>query len=156
MANASDAQSPLLETFADSLAAKHWKDCCKAAQDCCHLMSTNQTTSTEGHCPPTWDGWQCWTEGGDPGEINYERCPPYIYFHSNGQIVDATSCGSYAEKQCMPNGRWYFSNLTGEWTNYATCSSVKAHLTQEWVHMVFYIISIVALTPAIIIFFAYK
>ena len=43
-----------------------------------------------------------------------------------------------------------------EWTNFKTCAVVNKHLTQEKVHMVLYIISVVALMPAIIIFFAYK
>ena len=35
-------------------------------------------------CPATWDGWQCWSSGGDPGELMYESCPGYIYFHTSG------------------------------------------------------------------------
>jgi hypothetical protein len=57
----------------------------------------------------------------------------------------------------MTDGRWFYRNDTGgEWTNYTTCSKVKAHLTQEYVHVALYGISVVALTPAIIIFYAYK
>ena len=33
-------------------------------------------------CPPTWDGWQCWENGGHPGHIEYMECPDYIYFES--------------------------------------------------------------------------
>jgi len=62
----------------------------------------------------------------------------------------------YAEKQCMGDGRWFYSNSSGEWTNYKTCSRVNAHLTQEHVHVALYGISVVALMPAIIIFFTYK
>ena len=51
----------------------------------------------------------------------------------------------------------YFFCAKGlEWTNFKTCAVVNKHLTQEKVHMVLYIISVVALMPAIIIFFAYK
>jgi hypothetical protein len=38
MADASDAESPLLETFVDAFSAKLWKDCCEAAHRCCQLM----------------------------------------------------------------------------------------------------------------------
>ena len=41
-------------------------------------------------CPATWDGWQCWPEGGILGQIEYRPCPNYIYFHS----MDQFSCGS--------------------------------------------------------------
>ena len=54
-------------------------------------------------CPPTWDGWQCWSSGGDPGEMMYESCPGYIYFHTSyadsgggggdGNIMQLDTCG---------------------------------------------------------------
>ena len=130
-------------------------------------MSTNEAARpalaalTGPRCPATWDGWQCWLEGGQPSRVEYQPCPSYIYFHSSGgqgdSIIDQYACGSYAEKQCEANGRWFYNNSSGgEWTNYKTCSRVRAHLTQERVHMALYAISVVALTPAIIIFFAYK
>lgn len=57
----------------------------------------------------------------------------------------------------MDDGKWYFNeSKNGEWTNFETCSRVQAHLTQEHVHVALYGLSVVALTPAIIIFFAYK
>ena len=31
-------------------------------------------------CPPTWDGWQCWEDGGRPGVVERMECPDYIYF----------------------------------------------------------------------------
>ena len=62
----------------------------------------------------------------------------------------------FAEKHCLSGGRWFYSSKGGEWTNYKTCSRVKDHLTQEQVHVALYGVSVVALTPAIIIFFAYK
>ena len=134
------------------------------------FLASEETITSK--CPATWDGWQCWPEGGVPGQVEYSPCPNYIYFHS----MDQFSCGSkwiwplhllfnvsyniifkgYAEKQCMENGRWFYSNESGEWTNYKTCSRVKAHLTQERVHVALYGISVAALTPAIIIFFSYK
>eukprot|EP00093_Oithona_nana_P000734 00734.XXX_908_2324_1 [CDS] Oithona nana genome sequencing. len=118
----------------------------------CKLFFLALIEAIPERCPATWDGWQCWPVGGTPGQVEYSPCPNYIYFHS----VDQFSCGSFAEKQCLENGRWYFTNRSGEWTNYKTCSRVKAHLTQERVHVVLYGISVAALTPAIVIFFAYK
>ena len=48
------------------------------------------------HCPPTWDGWQCWPEGGSPGRTQYEFCPHYIFFHTNNGrgAISQGSCGS--------------------------------------------------------------
>ena len=43
-----------------------------------------------------------------------------------------------------------------EWTDFTTCSKVKALLSQEYVHVALYALSIVFLVPAIIIFFSYK
>ena len=67
----------------------------------------------------------------------------------------------YAEKECtrLSNGlgRWFYVNSSrGEWTNFQTCNKVEAHLTQERVHVALYAISVIALTPALIIFFAYS
>ena len=52
-------------------------------------------------CPTTWDGWQCWPNGGNPGRIEFRPCPSYIYFHSeskgNGEFTD--TCGSKLKNQ---------------------------------------------------------
>ena len=79
-----------------------------------------------------------------------------IFLILSKRILKHFSSKGYAEKQCLENGRWYYTNRSGEWTNYKTCSRVEAHLTQERVHVVLYGISVAALTPAIVIFFAYK
>ena len=79
-----------------------------------------------------------------------------IFLILSNKILKLFSSKGYAEKQCLENGRWYYTNRSGEWTNYKTCSRVEAHLTQERVHVVLYGISVAALTPAIVIFFAYK
>ena len=51
-------------------------------------------------CPPTWDGWQCWPDGGDPGHVEYQPCPSHIYFHSGGSsgvgktnLMEQYQCG---------------------------------------------------------------
>ena len=112
MADASDEESLLLQTFLDDFSIKLWKDCCRAAKECCQKMASEEcknslpyikldktmwriyfldsTGKTDGRCPSTWDGWQCWPKGGSPGQVEYSPCPNYIYFHS----VDQYSCGS--------------------------------------------------------------
>jgi len=153
-ADASDAESPLLETFVDAYSAKLWKDCCEAAHQCCQLMISNHNAlKSDERCPATWDGWQCWPDGGQPDHVEYRSCPSYISFFSDGR---RDACGSYAEKTCESAGQWKLNDRGLEWTNFKTCAVVNKHLTQEKVHMVLYIISVVALMPAIIIFFAYK
>ena len=63
----------------------------------------------------------------------------------------------FAEKRCTENGTWYLDPIRhSEWTNFTTCSQTDVHLTQEYVHVILYGFSVIALTPAIIIFFAYK
>ena len=58
------------------------------------ISVTFQETSRK--CPPTWDGWQCWPQGGSPGQIEFRPCPSYIYFHSErNQNVDP--CGSKSQ-----------------------------------------------------------
>ena len=52
------------------------------------FLASEETITSK--CPATWDGWQCWPEGGVPGQVEYSPCPNYIYFHS----MDQFSCGS--------------------------------------------------------------
>ena len=62
----------------------------------------------------------------------------------------------FAEKRCTENGTWYLNSDHSEWTNFTTCGQTDVHLKQEYVHVILYGFSVIALTPAIIIFFAYK
>lgn len=162
VANVSDKNSPLLRTFAiGSSAPQLWRDCCYAAERCCDRMMANNmdddgTLNSQQRCPPTWDGWQCWDDGGQPGQVEYRACPSYIYFHSSSAVGSDNTCGKYAEKTCMSDGRWFYRNNVGEWTNYTTCSRVSTYIVKEHVHVALYALSVVALTPAIIIFFSYK
>lgn len=49
---------------------------------------------TGSRCPPTWDGWQCWSSGGSAGTVAHEPCPSYIYFHSSAEgELQQDSCG---------------------------------------------------------------
>ena len=38
IANFSDPNSPLLESFVDDFGIQLWKDCCQAAEKCCQMM----------------------------------------------------------------------------------------------------------------------
>ena len=60
--------------------------------------SNRISDETATRCQPTWDGWQCWEEGGTPDSVEYRACPSYIYFHTGtandgGQLMQNT-CGS--------------------------------------------------------------
>ena len=75
-------------------------ECCEAAEDCCAKIKTNKDQQEEVRevvvvlcvmmlfcqepCPPTWDGWQCWSDGGQPGVTSTKTCPEYIFFFTHG------------------------------------------------------------------------
>ena len=65
----------------------------------CSVLDSNRIEpETPIRCPPTWDGWQCWEDGGSPDSVEYRACPSYIYFHTGtandgGQLMQNT-CGS--------------------------------------------------------------
>ena len=63
----------------------------------------NLASKSDERCPATWDGWQCWPDGGQPDHVEYRSCPSYISFFSNGR---RDACGSYAEKTCESAGQW--------------------------------------------------
>ena len=54
----------------------------------CYFSAVSEELAINSKCPATWDGWQCWADGGVPGQVEYSVCPNYIYFHS----VDQFSC----------------------------------------------------------------
>ena len=63
----------------------------------------NLALKSDERCPATWDGWQCWPDGGQPDHVEYRSCPSYISFFSDGR---RDACGSYAEKTCESAGQW--------------------------------------------------
>ena len=63
----------------------------------------NLASKSDERCPATWDGWQCWPDGGQPDHVEYRSCPSYISFFSDGR---RDACGSYAEKTCESAGQW--------------------------------------------------
>ncbi|CAG7728829.1 unnamed protein product [Allacma fusca] len=62
-------------------------------------------------------------------------------------------------KICDANGTWAkYLNSHREWTNYSTCSNhaLETHKKKANVHVMAYTVSIIALIPALIIFFSYS
>ncbi|ODM98118.1 Calcitonin-like peptide type 1 receptor [Orchesella cincta] len=102
-------------------------------------------------CPPTWDGWQCW-DSTKAGITAMSYCPRYVYF-----ITEPPTCSIPLVKECSSNGTWAHRNGR-EWTNYAVCvkSTVTLQQNRSYVLVAAYGISIIALIPAMIIFFSYK
>ncbi|OXA58279.1 Calcitonin gene-related peptide type 1 receptor [Folsomia candida] len=105
-------------------------------------------------CPPTWDGWQCW-DSTQAGVTASSFCPPYIYF-----LTEPPTCTIPVEKECTSSAHWLRKNNgTGdEWTDYQICGSatVSLQLRRTYVLISAYALSIVAIIPALCIFFAYK
>ncbi|XP_059085295.1 calcitonin gene-related peptide type 1 receptor-like isoform X2 [Tigriopus californicus] len=158
-----DTISLLQSSFVNEHAQQLWTWCCEAAEECCQQIQipwnpedgvmTFQNSSSG--CPQTWDGWQCWPEGGVPGEVMTQSCARHVFFHTNGGGTMEDSCGKYVEKTCNSSGQW-LTRANGEWTNYTTCSPHQEFLTQDYVLVSLYGLSVIALLPAIIIFFSYK
>ena len=59
------------------------ESCCEAATACCRRILVTELAAQVA-CPPTWDGWQCWERGGQPGTTPTQPCPHYIYFLTHG------------------------------------------------------------------------
>ncbi|KAB0799158.1 hypothetical protein PPYR_07038 [Photinus pyralis] len=118
----------------------------------------------ETFCTLIFDGIMCWkaTKG---GTLSKQPCP----YMGNSQ--------DFATKKCESNGEWYFdTKLNRSWTNYSQCWALIDHETalvnfdsienstiyRKWVpilkHVTHsgYIISLIALISAMIIFFAIK
>ena len=88
---------------------KLWEQCCQAAMQCCEkikdflpgmpqlYVNSDQVMDGGGQaglyhrCPPTWDGWQCWPDGGKAGETSTGTCPPYIHFSAGASMCSGKS-----------------------------------------------------------------
>lgn len=123
----------LAETFASFTFLYNWQQCCRDALLCCLQIhqkysepivnNTNDNTNLIYHrvetnqCPPTWDGWHCWLEFAQPGQMLKRSCPGHIYlFHRQ------PPCPSYASKQCYSNGSWWNEHKGREWTDFSKCA----------------------------------
>ena len=74
---------------------------------------------------------------------------------------DTAGCvADYATKQCEADGRWFMRldgrNQTQEWSDYGPCKQVSDLLRRVYVHVSANAVSIVALVPALVIFFSYR
>ncbi|XP_022240470.1 calcitonin gene-related peptide type 1 receptor-like isoform X1 [Limulus polyphemus] len=142
---------PIFATFKSSRYVDLWLSCCKAAVECCHTMlSTPEWQSDVPYCPRTWDGWQCWPDT-PADQMAYIRCPDHIYFKN-----EPPQCPRYAMKMCRPNGTWFVSKQSKEWTDYSHCGIVDSLRKRLYFHIITFAVSITALVPALVIFFSYK
>ncbi|KAL8562962.1 hypothetical protein ACOMHN_004654 [Nucella lapillus] len=75
------------------------------------------------YCPRTWDTLMCWPDT-PAGVTVFKQCPGYIHGFDQSQ---------QASRQCMENGTWFKSDLTGRsWTNYSLC--IMNTVTTKSVH----------------------
>ncbi|KAF0305523.1 Calcitonin receptor [Amphibalanus amphitrite] len=143
----------LLSTFVRPEDVAKWIDCCQNAVSCCHRMIAAAGNTETDWCPPTWDGWQCW-QAAAPGSTATAVCPDYVYFDNTPH------CDHYATKECEHTGRWFTilnsRNQTREWSDYGPCKQLTELLRRVYVHVTANAVSIVALVPALIIFFSYR
>ncbi|KAI6187646.1 hypothetical protein M3Y98_00266900 [Aphelenchoides besseyi] len=133
---------PLPEGFEEST-----RDCCKTAEKCCFEVLQHDIES-EGTCPSTWDGWQCFNRT-KPG-VARQYCPSYIYGNHWHRRVE-----NGAEKKCNNNGTWELVMRNGvlrEQTNYMSC-----HHEDFWLRplllctFIAYCISALTIVPALLL-----
>lgn len=146
-----NSSSALLDSFLDKNLANKWKACCQAAWECCEGMTKGPQVPVDGtHCPRTWDGWQCWPDT-MAGTTAKQPCQDHIYFQTS-----PPPCTRFAYKQCLPNGTWYLNEHFREWTNYSKCGRRDENRRYLHFHIATYVISIVTIVPALMIFRSYK
>lgn len=151
--NISDDNSLIYSTFLRDTDKVLWQDCYKAALKCCDKMLSTPASDNPTICPRTWDSWQCFDDT-PAGNFTDSFCPDYIYFRS-----EPPACPGGVRKYCSAQGtHWaaFDKNSSGEWTNYSSCLDVDVVKNRHVAHIAAHAISIVALLPAIIIFFVYK
>ena len=61
-------------------------------------------------CPPTWDGWQCWAEGGWPGQTMYHNCPSYIFFNTMTSLCGGKYYGTYVDQTHRHLQHFFYRN----------------------------------------------
>jgi len=130
-------------------------ECCEAAGDCCNKIRTDKDQQEEDPCPPTWDGWQCWSSGGQAGITATKTCPEYIYFFTHGRHK-GVGCDNVAEKSCLSSGWFVQNNTNTEWTDYSPCDKTGDTISMEYLRLSLYGLSASALLPAIFIFHIYR
>lgn len=145
-----NASQVLLDTFLKESLVDNWKSCCLKAWECCDKMVKDPVLAVGVHCPRTWDGWQCW-EDTSAGTTASQPCQDHIYFN-----VKVPSCAKYTHKECLSNGTWFFRRNYREWTNYSQCSHSGDDRRNLYFRMAMYVVTIVGLIPALVIFMMYK
>ncbi|XP_071038720.1 calcitonin gene-related peptide type 1 receptor-like isoform X1 [Parasteatoda tepidariorum] len=151
MASPDNTSLPVYHTFQSDLFARKWIACCRAALECCQKMQSDPLpVGDDLYCPRTWDGWQCWPDTLS-GEFASSTCQEHVYFRS-----EPSTCPKYAVKKCWENGSWYVNSWNNEWSNYSGCGRVETARRMLHFHISTYIVSILSLLPALIIFATYK
>ncbi|XP_064647709.1 calcitonin gene-related peptide type 1 receptor-like isoform X2 [Lineus longissimus] len=127
-----------------------WSKCCWDAIDCCQWQKENEvemTTNTGKECPATWDGFACW-EHAAAGSTTYKDCPSFLPF---------VTPGVKGQKICTENATWWrHEDNDKEFTDYGNCLDLDMQLKAVIISIACYLISVVALIPAIVIFIYYK
>ncbi|KAK3108497.1 hypothetical protein FSP39_009266 [Pinctada imbricata] len=144
-----DAMADVCKSLSSEKCDK-WKNCCKAAMDCCERHQKMNISSSEHvgpRCPRGWDGLSCFMDT-DNGTTAYSQCPSYMeYFDTN----------AYAVKTCHSNGSWYRHPYTGlTWTNYTTCTNIPEQSPLIYTGIITYSVSLVFLMSACSIFLLIK
>ncbi|XP_035828928.1 uncharacterized protein LOC106013513 [Aplysia californica] len=132
-----------------------WIRCCNAARDCCHdQMSRRHTEGTFSghqnrttHCPQTWDGYSC-VNATLAGQVASVGCPDFI-------ADNHLNVGARATRTCLDSGQWWkHPQHRLEWTDYSSCISynVDSLEAEQIVSIVCNVISLVLLSPAILVF----
>ncbi|XP_018013930.1 calcitonin receptor [Hyalella azteca] len=130
----------------DDLEADKLESCCAEAVNCCSLIT--QAENVEGSCPATWDGWSCQATAVPSDTLVPVRCPVHAY-------TGYPECYLYGEKKCEGNGSWFMQGAY-EYTNYQGCSMEKFHSMNYYWEIVVNAISLVALSPALLVLLCYK
>ncbi|KAK4309712.1 hypothetical protein Pmani_018642 [Petrolisthes manimaculis] len=143
---ASVSSEVLRASFRSEEGVAKWERCCQASYSCCREMLNKPWP--QGHCPNTWDGWQCWNAT-PPSTQARMPCPSYAYY---GKVP---SCTKEATKQCEGWGLWY-RKKGREWSDYGSCGVQENIKLRLYVHIAAYSVSVAALLPALCIFFSYK
>ncbi|XP_022240480.1 calcitonin gene-related peptide type 1 receptor-like [Limulus polyphemus] len=151
IANPANFSQNIVASFMSERYANKWKECCLAAVECCNKMTSSPPwSSNSSFCPRTWDGWLCWPDT-QAGVLAKQPCPSHIYWTGN-----PPSCPRYAEKKCLLNNTWFQKFPGKEWTEYNKCGILKMVKERTYFLIGSFVVSVIALIPAIIIFFVYR
>ncbi|CAG9767554.1 unnamed protein product [Ceutorhynchus assimilis] len=110
------------------------------------VICGNKSTALPGWCPEIFDSILCWPET-PPGTIANQSCP--------------SQQTHLAFKKCLGNGSWYVNEENVTWTDYQHCARSSDEVLEfyrciNFLYIIGYSISSVALIISIIIFFLFR